>query len=56
MFLGLGLGEAVGRALAFLTTILLARRLGSEGYGTIAVALAVGLYLAKGVECGQLGV
>jgi len=42
--------------LAFGTTLVLARLLGAQGYGVIALALAVGLYLAKASECGLEGV
>lgn len=55
-FLALGAGEVIGRLLAFATTIVIARVLGAEGYGVYALALAVGLYLAKASECGLEGV
>lgn len=55
-FLALGAGEIIGRLLAFATTLVIARVLGAEGYGVYALALAVGLYLAKASEAGLEGV
>lgn len=55
-FLALGSGEVFGRLLAFATTLVIARVLGTEGYGVYAVALAVGLYLAKASTSGLEGV
>jgi len=49
-FLALGGGEAVSRLVAFATILLLARRLGPEGYGVIAFAAGVTLYFAKLAE------
>ena len=46
-FLTLGSGEAVSRFIAFGAYIYLARVLGAEGYGIIAFAAGVTLYLAK---------
>lgn len=46
-FLALGSGEAVSRVIAFGAYIYLARVLGAEGYGVIAFAAGVTLYLAK---------
>ncbi len=55
-FFALGAGEIIGRVLAFSTTLVIARVLGTEGYGVYALALAVGLYLSKASECGLSGV
>jgi O-antigen/teichoic acid export membrane protein len=55
-FLALGAGEIIGRLLAFVTTLVIARVLGADGYGVYALALAVGLYLAQASECGLAGV
>ena len=46
-FAALGGGEAVSRLLAFATTVYLARVLGAEGYGVIALAVGANLYLTK---------
>ncbi len=46
-FLALGSGETVSRVIAFAVTLYLARILGAEGYGVIAFALCVTLYLSK---------
>jgi O-antigen/teichoic acid export membrane protein len=46
-FLALGGGEALSRLLAFAATVYVARVLGVEGYGVIALAAGVTLYLAK---------
>ncbi len=51
-FLALGSGEAISRLIAFAATLYLARVLGPEGYGTIALAIGVNLYLAKVAEFG----
>jgi len=57
-FLKLGTGEAVARLIAFGATAYLARRLGADVYGTIALATAILLYLACVTDCGieMLGV
>lgn len=49
-FLALGGGEAVSRLIAFATTLYLARRFGPEGYGVVAFAAGVTLYLGKLAE------
>jgi len=46
-FLALGSGEMISRVIAFTVTIYLARILGAEGYGVIAFAVGVTLYLSK---------
>ena len=46
-FLALGSGEVVSRVVAFGVTVYLARVLGAEGYGVIAFAAGVTLYLSK---------
>ena len=51
-FLSLGGGEAVARLIAFGVTMYLARALGAEGYGVIALAIGVNLYLAKVADFG----
>jgi O-antigen/teichoic acid export membrane protein len=51
-FLKLGTGEAVARLIAFGATVYLARRLGADVYGTIALATAILLYLACVTDCG----
>ena len=56
--LALAMGEAVARLVAFGTTVFLARTLGPESYGVMAVAAGVMLYLSQiadsGVELGGL--
>lgn len=49
-FVALGGGEAIGRLVAFGTTLFLARRFGPEGYGVIAFAAGVTLYFGKLAE------
>lgn len=51
-FLALGGGDALGRVFAFSVTVYLARTLGVAGYGVVAVAQAVVLYLAQFVDFG----
>lgn len=51
-FLALGSGEAISRFIAFGVTIYLARILGPEGYGVVALAIGVNLYLAKVADFG----
>ncbi len=46
-FLALGSGEIVSRVIAVVVTIYLARILGAKGYGAIAFATGVTLYLSK---------
>ncbi|MGD2112139.1 MAG: flippase [Gammaproteobacteria bacterium] len=46
-FLALGSGEALSRIIAFVATIYIARVLGADGYGVIAFAVGVNLYLSK---------
>ncbi len=46
-FLALGSGEMVSRIIAFGVTVYLARILGAEGYGVIAFAAGITLYLSK---------
>ncbi len=47
MFAVLGLGEAVARLIGFAGTVYVARTLGVESYGIIAVAAAIVLYFAQ---------
>ncbi|WP_096893810.1 flippase [Candidatus Scalindua japonica] len=51
-FLTLGTGEMVSRVIAFGVTIYLARILGAESYGVIAVAAGVTLYFSKIADFG----
>lgn len=51
-FLALGSGEMVSRVIAFGVTVYLARMLGAEGYGVIAFATGVALYLSKIADFG----
>ncbi len=46
-FIALGSGETIGRGFAFLATLILARVLGVESYGVLALAAGITLYLAK---------
>ena len=46
-FMALGSGEMISRVITFAATVYLARILGAEGYGVIALALCVTLYLSK---------
>ena len=46
MFAVLGLGEALARLIGFAGTVYVARRLGTDAYGIIAVAAAVVLYFS----------
>lgn len=56
-FVGLGVGEAAARLIAFVTMLIIARRLGTEGLGVIAFATAVLLYLQRVVDAGfDLGI
>jgi len=57
-FLKLGSGEALARLIAFGATVYLARRLGADVYGAIALATAILLYLACVTDGGleMLGV
>lgn len=50
--MGLAAGEAVARALAFVATLLIARRLGPAMYGIVGVASGVMLYLAQVADGG----
>ncbi len=56
--LALAVGEAAARLVAFGTTVYLARTLGPEAYGVVAVAAGVMLYLSQiadgGVELGGM--
>lgn len=52
MFVVLAGGESAARLLAFLTTAVLARRLGAASFGLLSVAMAVRLYLNTVVEGG----
>ncbi len=47
MFAVLGIGDAVGRLIGFAGTIYVARRLGVESYGIVAVSSAAVLYFAQ---------
>lgn len=51
-FLALGAGEAVARLIAFGVTIYLARIVTPDGYGVLALAMGVNLYLAKVADFG----
>jgi O-antigen/teichoic acid export membrane protein len=51
-FAKLGLGDAGARVLAFGASVYLARVLGADGYGVVAVAMAVTLYLSNLVDFG----
>lgn len=51
-FLALGGGEVAARVISFGATIYLARTVGASGYGHIAVAMAVILYLTYLTDCG----
>jgi O-antigen/teichoic acid export membrane protein len=51
-FLALGSAEAVSRIIAFGVALYLARTLGPEGYGVIALAIGVNLYLGKIADFG----
>lgn len=51
-FLALGGGEVAARVISFGATVYLARTLGASGYGIIAVAMAVMLYLTYLTDCG----
>ena len=51
-FLALGLGEAVGRLIAFAATVVAARHLGAAMYGVVGVATAVTLYLNRVIDGG----
>jgi O-antigen/teichoic acid export membrane protein len=56
-FVGLGLGEATARLIAFATTLVIARRLGAEGLGVVSFAFAILLYLQRVVDAGfDLGI
>jgi O-antigen/teichoic acid export membrane protein len=56
-FIGLGVGEAAARLIAFATTLLIARRLGAEGLGVVSFAFAILLYLQRVVDAGfDLGI
>jgi len=48
----LGSGEALSRLVAFGVTMYLARTLGANGYGVIALAAGINLYLAKIADFG----
>ncbi|HEY7029060.1 MAG TPA: flippase [Gemmatimonadales bacterium] len=51
-FLALGGGEVAARVISFGATVYLARTLGAAGYGIIAVAMAIMLYLTYLTDCG----
>lgn len=56
-FIGLGIGEAGARLIAFVTTLVIARRLGTDGLGVISFAFAILLYLQRVVDAGfDLGI
>jgi O-antigen/teichoic acid export membrane protein len=56
-FIGLGVGEAAARLIAFATTLVIARRLGAEGLGVVSFAFAILLYLQRIVDAGfDLGI
>ena len=51
-FLALGSGEVLARVLAFGATVILAHRLGAAGFGSLAIATALVLYLSKIADAG----
>ncbi len=51
-FLALGSGEVFARVLAFGATVILAHRLGAAGFGRLAIATALVLYLSKIADAG----
>src|SRR5438045_3592652 len=51
-FFALGSGEAIARIVAFIGLLYMARRVGAAGYGVIAFAASVTLYLAKIADFG----
>jgi O-antigen/teichoic acid export membrane protein len=51
-FLALGAGEVVSRLIAFSVGIYLARTLGADAYGIIALAVGMSLYLGKVADFG----
>lgn len=51
-FLALGAGEMAARVIAFGASIVLARRLGAAGFGVVAFATALVLYLARVADAG----
>ncbi|MBI2378881.1 MAG: oligosaccharide flippase family protein [Deltaproteobacteria bacterium] len=51
-FLWLGAGDVVTRALAFFSSVWLARALGAEAYGSVAVAVGVLAYLGRVADFG----
>ena len=51
-FIGLGFGEAAARLVAFVTTLVIARRLGADSLGIVAFAFAILLYLQRFVDAG----
>ncbi|MBT8336073.1 MAG: oligosaccharide flippase family protein [Gemmatimonadetes bacterium] len=51
-FLALGSGEAAARLIAFGVTMILARVVGPDGYGVVALAMGVNLYLIKIADGG----
>ena len=56
-FIGLGIGEAAARLIAFGTTLVIARRLGADGLGVVSFAFAILLYLQRVVDVGfDLGI
>ena len=56
-FIRLGVGEAAARLIAFVTTFVIARRLGTEGLGVVSFAFAILLYLQRVVDAGfDLGI
>ena len=46
-FLALVSGEAISRVIAFVAVVYIARVLGADGYGVIAFAVGINLYLSK---------
>ena len=52
-FLALGSGEVLARVLAFGATVILAHRLGAAGFGHLAIATALVLYLSKIADAGM---
>ncbi len=53
MFAVLGVGEAAARAIGFAGTVYVARRLGADAYGVVAVAAAIVLYFTYVADLAQ---
>ena len=56
-FVALGIGEAAARVIGFAATLVIARRLGTEGLGIASFAFTIVLYLKRVVDAGfDLGI